>query len=163
MTADQVRTHIHYTGWASRKLLDEARKLDEEQLSRNLSVSHHSILETLAHIHFGDRVWFSRMVDPGIEVYRTDNLLPLARLEEEWTAIQKRWEEWAGSLTDADVSRMVSYTNPKGDAEQMPVWKIVLHVVNHGTLHRGQVMAMLRQLGIRPPATDLMAYYRQQK
>jgi uncharacterized damage-inducible protein DinB len=37
--------------------------------------------------------------------------------------------------------------------------QIVLHLVNHGTLHRGQVMGMIRQLGIAPPGTDLMRYY----
>jgi uncharacterized damage-inducible protein DinB len=44
-----------------------------------------------------------------------------------------------------------------------PIWQIVLHLVNHATLHRGQVMAMLRQLGAVPPPTDLMVYYREQK
>jgi uncharacterized damage-inducible protein DinB len=38
----------------------------------------------------------------------------------------------------------------------------VVHVVNHATLHRGQVVGMLRQLGIRPPATDLVFYYYEQ-
>jgi len=38
--------------------------------------------------------------------------------------------------------------------------KAVLHLVNHDSLHRGQVMAMIRQLGIAPPPTDLMMYYR---
>jgi uncharacterized damage-inducible protein DinB len=36
----------------------------------------------------------------------------------------------------------------------------VLHVVNHGTLHRGQVAGMLRQLNIAPPNTDMIGYYR---
>ena len=48
----------------------------------------------------------------------------------------------------------------KGDPFETPLWQIVLHVVNHATLHRGQVMAMLRQLGIPPPPTDLISYYR---
>ncbi|MEP7352919.1 MAG: DinB family protein [Acidobacteriota bacterium] len=34
----------------------------------------------------------------------------------------------------------------------------MLHVVNHATLHRGQVMGMIRQLGIAPPVTDLIFY-----
>jgi uncharacterized damage-inducible protein DinB len=34
------------------------------------------------------------------------------------------------------------------------------HVVNHSSYHRGQVVTMLRQLGIQPPATDLIRYYR---
>jgi uncharacterized damage-inducible protein DinB len=33
-------------------------------------------------------------------------------------------------------------------------------VVNHATYHRGQVVTMLRQLGVEPPHTDLVVYYR---
>jgi uncharacterized damage-inducible protein DinB len=32
------------------------------------------------------------------------------------------------------------------------------HVVNHATLHRGQVVGMIRQLGVAPPPTDLLFY-----
>jgi len=31
--------------------------------------------------------------------------------------------------------------------------------VNHATLHRGQVVGMLRQLGKRPPNVDIMTFY----
>ena len=44
----------------------------------------------------------------------------------------------------------------------MPVWQIVLHVVNHGSYHRGQVAAMLRAAGYAPPDSDLIIWYRQQ-
>lgn len=40
----------------------------------------------------------------------------------------------------------------------MPRWQALPHVVNHGTLHRGQATAMLRQLGHAPP--DLLFLYR---
>jgi uncharacterized damage-inducible protein DinB len=35
------------------------------------------------------------------------------------------------------------------------------HLVNHSSAHRGQVTAMMRQLETKPPATDLIGYYRQ--
>jgi uncharacterized damage-inducible protein DinB len=38
-----------------------------------------------------------------------------------------------------------------------------MHVVNHGTLHRGQIVGMLRQLGVKAPATDIVFYYYEQK
>ena len=44
-----------------------------------------------------------------------------------------------------------------------PIWQIVMHVVNHGTLHRGQIVGMLRQLGVKAPATDIVFYYYEQK
>ena len=37
-----------------------------------------------------------------------------------------------------------------------------MHVVNHATLHRGQIVGMLRQLGVTPPATDIVFYYYEQ-
>jgi uncharacterized damage-inducible protein DinB len=41
----------------------------------------------------------------------------------------------------------------------MTQWKILLHMVNHSTPHRGQVVGMLRQFGQQPPNTDLFSYY----
>ena len=37
----------------------------------------------------------------------------------------------------------------------------MLHVVNHSSYHRGQIAAMLRQVGATPRGTDLMLYYRE--
>lgn len=32
-------------------------------------------------------------------------------------------------------------------------------IVKHGTLHHGQIVGMLRQLRVEPPATDIVYYY----
>jgi uncharacterized damage-inducible protein DinB len=37
----------------------------------------------------------------------------------------------------------------------------MLHVVNHGTYHRGQVTTLLRQLGAQAILLDLMHFYRE--
>lgn len=42
------------------------------------------------------------------------------------------------------------------------LWRAMLHVVNHSSYHRGQIAAMLRQVGATPQGTDLMLYYREQ-
>ncbi len=35
------------------------------------------------------------------------------------------------------------------------------HVVDHGSYHRGQVITMMRQLGVKPPSTGLILFYRE--
>ncbi len=157
MTAAEIRTHLRYSGWASRRLLDAAKKLNPDDLTRNVGASHGSILGTLSHIHFADRIWYSRVVDPNEPVIRESDL---ATLEKEWPAIQRKWETWAEGLQDADLGRMVATKSPDGIPYKVAVEKTVLHLVNHDSLHRGQVMAMIRQLGIAPPPTDLMMFYR---
>ena len=63
------------------------------------------------------------------------------------------------NLSDADLSRSIAYRSIRGYNGVASVEQIVMHLVNHGTLHRGQVMGMIRQLGIAPPGTDLLHYY----
>ncbi len=155
MTAEEARTHIRYSTWASRRLLDAALKLDPEQLNADVGVANKSIHGTLAHILMADRVWVARVTGEKIE--------PQENVEIEWPQIQKRWVEFVSGLSDSDLARVVSYKDMKGNPYETPLWQIILHVVNHATLHRGQVMAMIRQLGIAPPPTDLIFFYREQQ
>jgi uncharacterized damage-inducible protein DinB len=157
MTPAEIRTHLRYSGWASRRLFDAAKQLSPDDLTRHVGISHGSILGTLSHIHFADRIWYSRVVDATEPVIRQADL---PTLDLEWPAIQQKWEAWAENVQDADLGRMVPCKSPDGIAYEIAAEKAVLHLVNHDSLHRGQVMGMIRQLGIAPPPTDLMMYYR---
>ncbi|HSP70159.1 MAG TPA: DinB family protein [Bryobacteraceae bacterium] len=157
MTPAEIRTHLRYSTWASQRLLEAAKKLNPDDLTRNVGASHASILGTLSHIHFADRIWYSRVVDANEPVIRQSDL---ATLEKEWPAIQRKWEAWAENVQPADLTRLVPCKSPDGVAYEIAAEKAVLHLVNHDSLHRGQVMGMIRQLGIAPPPTDLMMYYR---
>jgi len=49
----------------------------------------------------------------------------------------------------------------KGEHFKQPIYKMLLHVFNHGTYHRGQIVNMLRQLGIEKiPQTDFIVWSR---
>jgi uncharacterized damage-inducible protein DinB len=154
MTAQEARRHLRYSAWASRRVLDAVNALPEEQRGRDMGSSHGGLLGTLNHILFGDRIWIARMLDTTIE--RSSE-----PIEVEWLAVQKRWDDWASSVTDDDLAHVIAYKDLRGATRQSAASEIVMHVVNHATLHRGQVMSMLRQLGIAPPQTDLITFYRE--
>jgi len=162
MTAQEVRTHIRYSGWASRKVLEAALALSPEDRARPMKVSHESIAKTLAHIYFGDAIWYSRIADPSYPVPPHDALPSLDFVVEEWPRLQTKWEAWADAATDAEIARQVPFKSRFVGNAGLPAWQIVMHVVNHGTLHRGQIVGMLRQLGVNPPATDIVFYYYEQ-
>ena len=48
---------------------------------------------------------------------------------------------------------------PGGVERRFPRWKILRHVLVHSTLHRGQIVGMIRMLGHQPPANSPMDYY----
>jgi uncharacterized damage-inducible protein DinB len=85
----------------------------------------------------------------------------LDELASRWSAVFRDWQGWAAGLSDSAVTERISYRDLKGNPWITPVWQIVLHVVNHGTHHRGQVSGFLRSMGKTPPPLDLIAFYRQ--
>ncbi len=161
MTSADALLHIRYTGWASRRLLDAAGQLSPEVLSKDLSVSHASILGTLAHTFFADAIWYMRAVDPAMPHPNPKEVPPLEALDARWRELLEKWEVWAQTLLDADMEKNVAYRMLDGTPFESSLKQVVLHVVNHATLHRGQVMGLLRQAGVKPPATDLIFYYRE--
>ena len=38
--------------------------------------------------------------------------------------------------------------------------QMFLHTVDHSSYHRGQIVTMLRQLGVKPPSAGMMGFYR---
>jgi uncharacterized damage-inducible protein DinB len=79
-------------------------------------------------------------------------------VREKWQAVTGRRNAYLGTISDADLSRELGYTRFTGEPYSLPLDQQMQHVVNHATLHRGQVVGMMRQLGIAPPATDLLFY-----
>ncbi len=149
---------IRYSGWASRKVLAAALQLTMEELEKPNGISHGSIAGTLAHIYLADRVWQERMTQAGKPVVWDASL---ADAEAAWPGIQSAWEAWADAATDADLVSSVPYKSIAGMPASNTASEIVTHVVNHATLHRGQVVGMIRQLGVQPPATDFIFYLRE--
>ena len=163
MTPQEARTHIRYSGWASRKVLEAALALSPADRARPMSGSHGSVAGTLTHIYLGDAVWYSRIADPTYPVPDHDPPPSFDFVVEEWPRLQARWEAWADAATEAGIARQVSFKPRFAGDDGLAAWQIVMHVVNHATLHRGQVVGMLRQLGVKPPATDIVFFSHEQK
>ena len=68
----------------------------------------------------------------------------------------------AGGAARGRAGRAVHYRTLAGAAFVAPLWKLVQHAANHSTYHRGQVTLMLRTLGARLVATDLLIWDRAQ-
>ena len=158
ITPDVARTHLAYTEWATARVIGAAHELAPEELIRDFGTADRSVLGTLTHVFGADRVWLARIQGGAQEWPREYGL---EELEKDWREVYRRWREWAGGLDETAIAARISYHDLKGNAWVSPVWQIVLHVVNHGTHHRGQVAGFLRAMGKTPPPLDLIAFYRQ--
>jgi uncharacterized damage-inducible protein DinB len=158
ISPDVARSHLAYTEWATARILAAARELSSAELARDFGTANKSVLGTLTHVFGADRVWLARLEGGAQEWPREYDL---AGLESDWIALYARWRSWAAGRDETTLAERVDYRDLKGNPWVSPVWQIVLHVVNHGTHHRGQVAGFLRSMGKTPPPLDLIAYYRQ--
>jgi len=159
--AKTLCTHLSYTTWATNRMLDAASKLTADELQRDFGTADKSVVGTLAHIFAADRVWMTRIRGEAPSTFLKPEERGLEFLNREWPPLLKAWEQWAAGLSDDKITATASYHDLKGNPWTTPLWQIVLHVVNHGTHHRGQVSGFIRALGHVPQPLDLMAYYRE--
>ena len=104
----------------------------------------------------------SKGVSPA-QVFDEGEFPDVLALRDRWVAVEAHRAEWWKALPEDAVSKKLRYKNLKGEPFEGRLWELVQHVVNHSSYHRGQVVTLLRQLGAKPPATDLVAYDREQR
>ena len=164
MTIAEVRHLFAYTEWANARVLGAAEKLPPEELLRDVHISHKSILGTLLHTAGADWLWLERWrgnspVGPDVWAgWTPDDARSLQQVRDDWQPVIRRRDAYLENVSDADLARELGYTRFTGEAYSLPLFQQIQHVVNHATLHRGQVVGMIRQLGIAPPSTDLLFY-----
>lgn len=153
---------FQYSHWANGRARAAAAALAPEDFTRDLKNSFPSVRDTLVHIYDAEWTWLERWNG------RAPGALPpgapfatLAALETRWTALEREQADFVARLTDEVLDRPLHYINRKGEPRSFPLWRQMLHVVNHSTYHRGQITTMLRQLGAKPVSTDLVVFYDQ--
>jgi len=81
-------------------------------------------------------------------------------LRERWKDLVDQRAQYISELDEARLAAELPFRLLSGDADSMKLVDQMRHVANHATMHRGQVVGMIRQLGIDPPSTDLLFYLR---
>ncbi len=161
---EEIRDLFVYSRWANGRLLDVVAELTPEQFHRDLGSSFPSVQTTLAHMLGVDWLWLQRWggVSPAGLPAEWD-LSTFTTLRMQWRSVEEERTAFLARLTEADLASTIAYRNVAGEAFEALLWQLLRHVANHSTFHRGQVVTMLRQLGVsRVPATDLSIFYREQ-
>ncbi|HEY8550808.1 MAG TPA: DinB family protein [Vicinamibacterales bacterium] len=145
-------TMAAYNRWMNEQIYEAVAALTDEERRRELGGAFGSVHGTLCHLLVSDRVWLLRFrgepIPPDVAtgVPETFDALREARRR-----MDDDIDRWASSLDEAFATRPFRFSSIVYRRERtVPGWAAVLHLFNHQTHHRGQVLTMLRQLG-RPP------------
>lgn len=163
-----IRHLFDYTEWANQLALNAAAELSAGDLRHQFHISHGSIFGTLLHMAGAEWIWLERWhgrSPSGKEawsLWTPDSCDDLTTLNQRWREIIERRAKYISDLDESGLSAELSFKLLSGDPNSLRLVDQMQHVVNHATLHRGQIVGMIRQLGIAPPSTDLLFYLRRE-
>ena len=168
MNLSDVRHLFDYTEWANQLAMDAAAKLPVEDLRRDVGISHKSIFGTLLHMAGAEWIWLERWHGrspakaEAWSQWTKETCADLATLTERWRNVIESRTQFISGLHEEQLETELAFKLLSGDPRSMRLVHQMQHILNHSTMHRGQVVGMIRQLGTDPPATDLIFYIRRE-
>lgn len=158
-----------YSHWATERVLDAAAGLTPEQWLAPGGAGRGAIRDTLVHLISVQMRWLawwdgSRTVEEAYRISLNPAGYPdLAAVRAAWTTSDTAIRAFVDARRQVDLEREYITTLADGRVFRLPLWKMMLHVANHGTQHRSEVAAMLTSFGQSPGDLDALVYFRPQE
>ena len=155
---DLLQEYATYNLLANQKITQAILSM-EESLHQQLVVSSFPNLSaTILHMWDAESIWFQRVklqehiVVPSV-TFNPNMKEAVNGLIQQST----QWKELIDGVTELKLRHVFEYKTRHKESVKQPLYKVVHHVFNHSTYHRGQLVAMMRQLGEKKiPFTDFI-------
>ncbi|MCL6571174.1 MAG: DinB family protein [Bacillus sp. (in: Bacteria)] len=153
-----------YHVWANKRVFTHLKELPNEVYRQEVKSVFSSLEQVVAHLFQTDVVWLGAMSDKGFEEILQEvgqysgamKNYQLDEMEREYLKFSQQYIDFLSSQENLDANQTLNH--PKFGKLETRLSELVQHVVNHGTYHRGNITAMLRQLGYPGPSTDFIFY-----
>lgn len=153
-----------YNIWANKRIIDTLLAIeDEEVLDKQVNSSFPSLRATVYHMWTAEFVWLQRLelteqpVWIGKEFKGT-----FQEACHDWQRVSEVMLQFIErQYDDRGLEHVLQYYNSQKKSFKTPVYQILMHAFNHATYHRGQLITMMRELGIEKiPNTDFITFVR---
>lgn len=153
-----------YHVWANNKFFGRLKELPQEIYDWELQSIFPSIAETLVHIYTADTIWLGVMHEKSMDEIQAS----IAQAQEKtknkgfeemkmlFHHLSQEYQEFLNN--ESDLDKEIFPEHPKFGRLDTYLSDLVQHVVNHGTYHRGNLSAMIRQQGYQSVPTDYVFY-----
>ena len=163
MNLTEIRELFRYNSWAHRRMFDIVAQVPHNLYMQSAGTSHGSLHGTVTHTIGAEGLWLLRWNG------HSPTALPSPADFPDFAAVRSRWEETDRDLqafcialaTEESLGRVIRYTDLKGNQHSEQLHRLMKHLVNHSSYHRGQIAMFLRQYGCIPASTDLLIYFRE--
>lgn len=153
-----------YHVWANDRLFAHLEQLPKEVFQAEVTSVFPSVAQTMGHLYLFEQLYMHVLAEvPNEEIFPK---IPGWTAEAQGKSVSEMRELFAGVTEQfrellrrtPDTDKAMTIEHPKYGRLDTQFSAILQHVVNHGTYHRGNVTAMLRQQRYAGVPTDFIFY-----
>ena len=151
---DTLHHLFRYKAWANDQLLTALARLGDNSPITALAI------KALSHTYVVDRI-FAAHIRREAHAYTSANLSEMPTLEDLSADLRRSDQEYLDHVSTLNHDRLaerIDFTFTDGAVGRMSREEMLMHVVTHGTGHRGQISAVML-LNSVPPAKDGFTTY----
>jgi uncharacterized damage-inducible protein DinB len=156
---EMLQKYARFNQWAHERLLDSIGELSANQQHTIVPSSFDSLYKTVFHVWGAESLWLGRLNLAPIKITGDPFNESMKELSKALKAVDQLWVEWVESKNDEQLTHKLHYHNKAGLPFYQSFDLLLHHIFNHSTYHNGQLVTMLRALGVQKiPATDFVAW-----
>jgi uncharacterized damage-inducible protein DinB len=161
MNSNEIITIFDYNFWAFDRVWECISQISDEQFIEEFDYSSGSIRNIVLHIMIGNRNWMSRLKGtemPARLVF--EDFSSLSKTKAKWDELQTEFLDHLNSFDQEQLDGMVEWELlSQGLKSTNTRWEILLHLANHGTDHRAQILAILHyHFHVKTVEQDMIIY-----
>ena len=156
MNANAIRHFYDYHFAENRKIWDRyITLLSQEQFTQKTDYSHGSVRDQVLHLIDVDEAWFRDLGGDELPAsLAPEDFDDRAKIRAHWDNVEQMMRDYLAGLEDDML-----FDKPlTGEDTNLILWQVLLHVVNHGTDHRAQLLRVLNDLGVQTTSQDYIFY-----
>jgi len=156
MNANTFRHFYEYHFTVNRKIWDDyVTQLSSKKFTQDVDYSHGSIRDQIFHLINVDDSWFCDLRSVALPNPLNPLIFPdFQSIRVHWDKVEQNMRNYLAQLRD----EMLTTKPLKGEDKELFLWQVLLHVVNHGTDHRAQILRLLNDLGAQTTSQDYIFF-----
>ncbi len=142
-----------HKSWANQELFNRLAELPSPAAAPEHAAALHSAIRMLNHIHVVDCIFCAHLLAQahGHTATNTEATPSLGELHFAVAQTDAWFEQYAASATPQQLAERVQFEFTDGDTGTMTREEMLVHVITHGSYHRGNVGQILKSIDIAPP------------
>ncbi len=158
VTPGYCQLMARYNRWMNERLYVLLAQFGDDERKRDRGAFFASMHGTLNHLLWGDRMWLGRFIDEpcAVPAFGADMYADFGELTHEREITDRKILDWAGNVTPQWLEGTLVYqSRVDGKTRALSRAVAAVQLFNHGTHHRGQLTALIKQAGRDPGVNDL--------